>query len=348
MKEKIKVWQLATIFIGSIVGAGLSSGRELNQFFSVYGIKSVIGLSICILIYIGMSKIIIDLTMEYKVKSYNELIDLVCPKSIALFTNSILTLFLFSSTTIIFSGSSALRAQYFGVPRWIGFSGMLLCSLLFLFRNSKGLFEVNGFIVPLLLVVMSTIFFSYVKVHPEVFNIHYLQSLPAKKNHYLGSSVIYAGFNILSIIGVIVPLVSEMKQPKIIYKGICLGSILLTIMSSYIVILMLIHPTYPRLFEIPILAVAASIGKGLQVALLMIIWLEMFSSQVSNIFSLSTFLESRFKLPYRKGVVGTICIAAPFSFIPFSKLVEVLYPLYGVLSFFFITCCVWFYLKPKN
>jgi uncharacterized membrane protein YkvI len=321
MKEKIRIWQLATIFIGSIVGAGLSSGRELNQFFSVYGLRSVIGLVLCLMMYIVMGKMILELTIRHRVKSYNEFINLVCPRPIALFTNTILTLFLFSSTTIIFSGSSALITQYFGVPRWMGFIFMLVWSLLFLFRSTKGLFEVNGVIVPLLLIVMSTIFFSYIKTNPNTMNVAYLLSFPPQKNHYLGSSVIYAGFNILSIIGVIIPLAFELNDSKVIYKGICLGSILLTIMSLYIVVLMLIHPTYPLLFEIPILAVAAKIGTGLKAALLVIIWLEMFSSQVSNIFSLSTYLQSRFGISYKKGVLGTICLAAPFSFIPFSKLV---------------------------
>ena len=52
MKKIILMLKIATIFVGSIVGAGLSSGRELNQFFSVYGWKSFVGLIVCGLAYV--------------------------------------------------------------------------------------------------------------------------------------------------------------------------------------------------------------------------------------------------------------------------------------------------------
>ena len=159
MKEKFLVMQLATIFVGSIVGAGLSSGRELSQFFSEYG---YIGLLICAVFYILVGTMIINISMKYKVKSYNEFITLVCPKGVSQFTNIILSLFLVSSTAIIFAGSSAVINEYFGIPKWIGFTLMVVCSIVFLLRNTEGLFEVNSVIVPLLTIIMTTIFISFI------------------------------------------------------------------------------------------------------------------------------------------------------------------------------------------
>ena len=40
MKSIIKVFQVAFVFIGTIVGAGLASGKEITNFFTVYGYKS--------------------------------------------------------------------------------------------------------------------------------------------------------------------------------------------------------------------------------------------------------------------------------------------------------------------
>lgn len=347
MREKWLVMQLAAIFVGTIVGAGLSSGRELNQFFAVCGYKGLLGLFVCGLLYIVVGRMIISLSMKYKVKSYNEFIDLVCPKGIALFTNIVLTLFLLSSTSIIFAGSCAVVHQYFGIPKWIGFILMLGCSVLFLLRNTEGLFEVNSVIVPLLFVIMSSIFVGYAMQNTDQLTASYLRAIEGTKGNWVGSSLIYTGFNIISIIGVIVPLVYELKEPKLIYKGVILGTVLLTIMSLYITFLMMVNPEYPRSFEIPILAVAQSINKYLQIGLLCVIWLEMFSSQISNIFSLTRCLESTFKIGYKKGMVLIIIFATPFSFIGFSKLVEVLYPLYGVLSLAFLGCCITFYLREK-
>lgn len=347
MKEKRVARQIAMLFIGSIVGAGLSSGRELNQFFGVYGYKSLVGLFICAVAYVWVGTMIIDISVKYKTKSYNELVEVVCPKWIGAFTNITLTLFLVSSTSIIFAGSSAVIHQYFGVPKWIGFLCMLGCSVLFLMRHTKGLFEVNNFVVPFLLVTMTCIFFGAVHKQSEVLTISYLQSLPYKKGSYLPSTIIYAGFNIISIIGVITPITQEIKDKQAIKRGILLGTIGLTIMSCFITFLMIINPTYPKQYEIPILAVASQVGKMFQIGLLMVIWLEMFSSQISNIYSLTRCLETQFHLSYQKGMWLVILIAIPFAKFGFSNLVEVLYPIYGLLSLLFVGCVIYFYMRQK-
>lgn len=348
MKDRFLVIQLATIFVGSIVGAGLSSGRELSQFFSVYGYKGFIGLLICGAAYILVGRMIVDLTMKYNVKSYNEFIGLVCPKGVSHFTNIILTLFLLSSTVIILAGSSAVVHQYFGIPRWIGFIIMVGCSIVFLLRSTEGLFEVNSVIVPLLVIVMTVIFVSFVRKVPESIQIDYIKHLPYSKHNWFASSLIYSGFNIISVVGILVPLTYELRKPKVVKQGIVLGTVILTIISGFIVLLMMINKDYPKLYEIPILAVAMQGGKLLQIALLMIIWLEMFSSQISNIYSLTKSLESQLHISYRTGIFLILMIAAPFSLIGFSKLVDILYPLYGVLSLAFVMCCIIFYVKENT
>ncbi|MDA3733437.1 transporter [Niameybacter massiliensis] len=345
MKKNFLSIQLATIFVGSIVGAGLSSGRELSQFFSTYGYKSFIGLFICAISYILVGRMIVDITMKHNVKSYNEFIDLVCPKGVGAFTNIILTLFLLSSTVIILAGSSAVIHQYFGVPRWIGFLLMVILSLIILLRNTEGLFEVNIATVPLLVIIMSAIFISFIIRRPETFSVEYIQALPYTKQNWVTSSLVYSGFNIISIVGILVPLTYELRDPKALNKGIQIGSWVLTLVSFFIVFLMMVNYTYPQLYEIPILAVAMQGGRILRVGLLVVIWMEMFSSQISNIYSLTRSLESKAKIPYKKGVIIVLAIATPFSFIGFSKLVDILYPLYGVLSLAFVMCCIIFYVK---
>ena len=339
--------QIAMIFIGSIVGAGVCSGRELNQFFATYGIAGFIGLIICGILYIVFSKVIINITNQYKVSSYDEFVDLVCPKWVAKFTNFVLTLFLFSSTSIILAGSGSILYQYFGIPKWIGVLIMFVLSSFFLLRNTEGLFEVNSIVVPTLIIVMSAIFFSYIQKYPMVIKTEYIRFIPRQKKNLLTSTLIYVSFNILTIIGVIVPLTNDIKKPKEIIKGVVIGSIVLTILAMYITFLMLVNPFHPKAYEIPLLAVAMDLSPILQMGMLGIMWLEMFSSQVSNVYSLSYYLKNRFHIEYNKGIFLVVLIAAPFSVVGFSKLVEVLYPMYGVLSLVFLMYCIIFTVRMK-
>ncbi|MDF2614154.1 MAG: transporter [Clostridia bacterium] len=348
MKKKILVLQIATIFIGSIVGAGVCSGRELNQFFATYGIAGFLGLILCGVLYMVLGKVIISITTRYRVSSYNEFVDLVCPKVIARFINIILTLFLLSSTSIILAGSGSIINQYFGVPKWVGFTIMIVISSIFLLRNTEGLFEVNSIVVPTLMIVMSAVFFTYVFQNPSHITYSYMFLIPRQKSNLMLSTIVYVSFNILTIIGVLVPLACEIQKPKEIVKGIIVGSIILTVLSMFIMFLMLVNPFYPKMYEVPLLAVANQTSKLLQICILGVMWLEMFSSQVSNIYSLSHFMENKFKIKYHTAIFLVAAVAAPFSVIGFAKLVEFLYPLYGVLSLVFLIYCMSFYIKTRK
>lgn len=348
MKNVKLTLQIAMIFIGSIVGAGVCSGRELNQFFASYGIAGFMGLIFCGLLYIVFSKVIIDITNKYKVSSYDEFVDLVCPKSVAKFINIVLTLFLLSSTSIILAGSGSILNQYFGIPRWVGILIMFLLSSFFLLRKTTGLFEVNTIVVPTLIVVMSGIFIGYIVRNPETCHFSYMRMIPRQKTNLFISTFVYVSFNILTIIGVIVPLTCEIKKPKEIIRGIVVGSTVLTVLGIYITFLMLVNPFHPKLYEIPLLGVAMGLSSILQFGMIGIMWLEMFSSQVSNIYSLSYYLRSRFKIPYNKGIFLVAIGAAPFSMIGFARLVEILYPLYGVLSLVFLIYCLIFVYKDSK
>lgn len=339
--------QIAMIFIGSIVGAGVCSGRELNQFFATYGVAGFMGLILCGVLYVIITKLIIQITSEYNVSSYDEFVELVCPKWVANFTNLTLTLFLFSSTSIILAGSGSILNQYFGLPRWVGVLIMFLISSFFLLRNTEGLFEVNSFVVPTLIIMMSAIFLGYITEYPQTANLDYIRIIPRQKTNLLISTLLYVSFNILTIIGVIVPLTNDIKRPKAIIRGVAIGSAVLTIIAMFITFLMLVNPFHAKMYEIPLLAIAKELSPVLQAGMLGIMWLEMFSSQVSNVYSLSYYLRNRWNIAYNKGIFLVVLIAAPFSVIGFSKLVEILYPMYGALSLVFLMYCLIFTFKKK-
>lgn len=335
--------QIATIFIGTIVGAGLSSGKELSQFFSQYGVYSFLGLIACGLFYIWMSRIIIHISYEYSLNSYDSFIKLVCPGILGTITNLIITFFFYSSTAIVMAGSGALINQYFNVPAWAGIFFMVTLGILVLLRETNGLIEINGFIVPSLIIVMTLLGTIFIFKNPSTFSISYLhKAMPYKRGLFL-STILYAGFNIMSCIGVIVPLTTELEDKNSILLGVTIGSFFLTLISCIINFLMIVTYNESTAFEIPLLHIAKQIGPIIQFILLCVIWLEMFSSKVSNVYSLSKGAENFFKLSYKKSIFIIVALSLPMTKIGFSTLVTTLYPVFGALSIVFVWQCVYFY-----
>ncbi|MDU3724935.1 MAG: transporter, partial [Clostridium celatum] len=122
----------------------------------------------------------------------------------------------------------------------------------------------------------------------------------------------------------------------------------LTLLSSAINLLLLVNQPYIFELEIPLLLVSQRFGTVIQAMLLVIIWLEMFSTEVSDVYSISKTLEQSFNIKFKNGIFIVLAIALPISQIGFSNLISTLYPLFGVLSLIFISQCIYFYFKHKS
>lgn len=349
MKYKLlNIFQVATVFIGTIVGAGLASGKEITEFFTKYGFKSFLGIIMCGLFYIIMCSIISRISIDYKLNSYSDVINVISPNLLGKFTGAITTLFLISSASIILAGSGALIHQFFGIPKIIGSLIMIGIAVFFLLRGTDGLIEVNSFIVPGLIFTMTLITILYFLFCKNDISFSNVISFPPQKNGLIVSTILYAGYNTLSASGVIVPLSNEKKDKKVMIAGIIAGAIGLTLLCSMINLLLTINQPYIYKYEIPLLFVADRFGNIIKAILLVIIWLEMFSTEVSDVYSISKTLSQTFNISFKKAIFPVILTALIISQFGFGNLISRLYPLFGLLSLAFITQCIIFYFKDKK
>ena len=342
------MFQVATVFIGTIVGAGLASGKEITEFFTTYGIMSFLGIVACGIFYIVMGSIISKISIDYNLSSYSDVINIISPNILGKFTGFITTLFLISSASIILAGSGALIHQFFGIPKILGSLIMISIAVFFLLRDTEGLIEVNSFIVPGLVGTLTLITLLYFAFCKDTISFNNVSSFQPQKSGLAISTILYAGYNTLSASGVLVPLSTQMKKTKIMLIGIIVGVTGLTILCLMINLLLTVNQPYIYKYEIPLLFVANRFGNLIQALLLMIIWLEMFSTEVSDIYSISKTLEQSFNIKFKKAIFLVLGIALLISQFGFGNLITKLYPMFGLLSLIFISQCIIFFFKHKK
>ena len=347
-KDFSKIFQIAVVFIGTIVGAGLASGKEITQFFTSFGLTSFFGILFCGAFYILMGSIIAKISIKYSLNSYSDVLKIISPNLLGKLTGVITTFNLISSASIILAGSGAVINQFFVIPKIVGSLIMLCLASVFLLRGTDGLIEVNSFIVPSLLGTITLIIVLYFLFCRDSISFQFISSFEPPKKGVAVSTILYAGYNVLCCSGVLVPLSNETKNSKTMVYGIACGALGLTLLSSAINLLLLANQPYIYELEIPLLLVAQRFGSVVQALLLVIIWLEMFSTEVSDVYSISKTLEQSFNIKFKKGIFIVLAVALPISQIGFSNLISTLYPLFGILSLIFITQCIFFYHKNKS
>lgn len=127
------------------------------------------------------------------------------------------------------------------------------------------------------------------------------------------------------------------------FFGVFLGALALTVLCFIINLLLLLNIPYIFKYEIPLLYISNRFGIIIQIMLLCIIWLEMFSTEVSDIYSISKTMEHICSISYKRCVVLILLAAIPISQIGFVNLINILYPAFGVVSLIFVVRCAIFY-----
>ncbi len=346
----INTFRIACIFIGTIVGAGLASGKEIYQFFSVYGLKSFLGLIMCFVIYVVIGNMICNISHKKNLSSYSELINEVCPKFPARILNIFTSLYYLFSSSIIFAASGSIINEFFSIHKFYGIFFMVIATVLILKFSMKGLFWVNAITVPvmifviLIMFILSEVFFSPINI--QVSFAETLNNGMSIHNNIVLSSMLYSGFNILSASGILAPLAIENKKNSF-RNGIIVGAFFLILISIIINYMILNNMPYISRYDIPLLYIGRIFGKVFQLIILILIWCEMLSTEISSTYSLARSLSQRINCTFSRALFIILCIAIPISVFGFSKLISIIYPIFGFLSFIFLFYIIKYGLKKQ-
>lgn len=351
LSNLMSVFNVSCIFIGTVVGAGLASGKEIYQFFSIYGLNSFFGFVICFLMYVFIGNILCDICNKKNLSSYNLLINEICPRIPAKILNSFVGLYYLFSSSIIFAASGSIISQFFSISNIFGTLLMIIASVMILKFSMKGLVWLNSLSVPIMICIIFVIFILFESfsepIDAETAVLFTFKNDGIKlHNNIILSCLLYGGFNILSATGILAPLASQNKRSNF-KKGIFMGSLLLVLISMIINYLILSNMPYIAKYDIPLLYISRIFGKILQVIILVLIWIEMLSTEISSLYSLAKCISNKYKFSIFRSIVLILFISVPISIFGFTNLISIIYPFFGLMGLFFIYYIVKYKYKKK-
>lgn len=332
MKNSLKA---VAVIIGAVIGAGFASGKEIYVFFLIYGIKGIYGLIfsnliLCIIIY-KVSKIMLINNVE----SYEELLEkiFVKNKKVVRLIEFVINCFLIISFFVMVAGFSGFLNQEFNISYILSSMIFVILCYFTLLKNSEGVINANNILVPILIACI---------IHISTINVDYnYQNLiiETKKNGFLISSLLYASYNsiilipvIISIKKIIVPINETIKKIKINIWIISILTFLVLLILSFCVFLTLLHGNQEIYkLELPLMNIVFSYGARYRFIYGFIIISSIFTSAVAGGYS---FLINISSTPHRyKTILIAMCIIAILaSQLGFSFFVEKVYPIFGILG----------------
>ncbi|HUS89384.1 MAG TPA: hypothetical protein VMW91_08475 [Desulfosporosinus sp.] len=339
-------FQVAATYVGAVMGAGFASGQEIQQFFARFGRWGLVGIVVSALLFSLLGWGMLDLQERWKITSYPEFFDHLLGRKWGRWADGLVSVLLFVGMLAMISGSGALFYEYFGFSRWLGIflTGSVIA--LALWFRGEGVLWINSALIPLKFIFCLGIATAaiFLATSQDVMGIVVMQSPIVK--HWAISAVLYVSFNLTLAMVVFASLGRDVQRP-----GACLGAVLgglaLGVFAFVIGAALLQFPDSLGL-EIPMVAVAGKLGDWPAFFYVVVLWLAMITAAIGNGFSLVSRVVDTGKLSYRNATLLLLLLLLPVAGVKFSKIVQLVYPLFGYLGLVFLPTIIYFWRRSRH
>lgn len=324
------MFKIIFVIIGTLIGAGFASGREIYLFFMKYGESGKIGIVLTGIITGIIIYKVLCIVKKYNIKNYNELLETINFKNrkINKVINMIVNSFLLVSFYIMVAGFGAYLEQIYKIPIYISsIIFVIICYIIFR-KSIQGVIKANEILVPILVILIT---YLGLKNVPYILNQKEININNFKETGWMISSILYASYNSIILIPVLTNLKNYINSKKEIIKISIISSSIIIILAIFIYLLLLRGQFFVSQLEMPLIEITMQFGKIFKYIYGFVIIVSIFTSAISTGYS---FLQNVTSIKKNYNIVLLVmCLTSiVISNIGFSKLVEILYPLFGILG----------------
>ncbi len=330
--ENLSKWkltlQVAATYIGTVVGAGFATGKEIVQFFTQYGSMGLFGILISGLFFIWLGSKVMLIAQSIDATSYQTLNTHLFGTFMGKLINGFTIIILFGVTSVMLASTGAIAAEQFGLWPQVGMLLTIGLAYISVSKGINGLLFVNSLVVPMMLAFSILIFiphapdFSFLQVS----TVHFQGDW-----NWLISPFLYVALNLALAQAVLVPLGSEVKDRKVIKNGAVLGGIGLTFMMVA-THLALSNLPYAYHLDIPMSEVVKHIGLFVNWLFLLVVFGEIFTTLIGNVFGIARQIQSILPISNQRAFAFIFALCFLVAQVGYGELLKVLYPIFGYIG----------------
>ncbi|MFD2831017.1 YkvI family membrane protein [Corticicoccus populi] len=327
-------WKIGLAYAGIIVGAGFSTGQEVLQFFSSFGLWSFAGvlLSAFTIMFIGRqaSKLGYRLNAESHVLPIYALFG----EKLGKVVDYILVFFLYGLATVMIAGSGATFNESFGIEPWLGIIFLIIAVSVTLLLDFSKIVAVVGGITPILVLAV-IIITGYNMMNPQIpFSEvnDYADITRTPTGFWWLDAITYSGtvlacaFSFLSIMG------SEATKHRAARRGAIYGGLVILLLMLLVNGGILSTITQANEVALPTMAMAQNMHPTVAVIFSIVILLLIYNSVVGLMYPFLTRFTTAYSKKYKLLLIASMVISYLMTFVGFVELVNIVYPILGYVG----------------
>ena len=324
-------WKIAFAYIGVIVGAGLSSGQDLLQYFISFGQIGLIGVLLLGLLNAAFGKIMLTLGSYYRADNHEEVFTQISHPIITRILDFVLISGSFIMGFVMIAGAGSNLEQQFGFPFWIG---GLICSLLIItvsFMNFDKITNVLGVFTPIMIIMIFIITgYSFIGKSHDWTTLEAIAHTikPATSNVWF-SVINYYALCAMTAVSMAFILGGSVVRIGIAEKGGTRGGLLVGLVVFIAAISIFANLDTVKDADLPILAIANQIHPWLAYIYAITVFSLIFNTAFSLFYSIARRFANGSTKRMRIIIISVVIIGYICSFFGFKDLISILYPILG-------------------
>lgn len=345
-----KYLSIAMAYVGVVIGAGLSSGQDILQYFLSYGISGIIGVLGLSLMHIIFGKIIITIGCYFQSSNHQEVLEKIAHPVVNRLIDYSLVISSFIVGFVMFAGAGSNLSQQFNLPFW---AGTLLCALLTIavaFMNSKRITQVLGIFTPII-IVMILIVCGYTFIGKDYdFNTldTIARTIPSPMPNVTMAVINYYSLCAISAVSMAFVLGGSVVRISVAEKGGLVGGAIIGFIITCAAVTLFANIDTVKDADIPMLQIVKNISPVFSFIYSLTIFALIFNTAFSLFYAFAKRFAGRNRKKLRQIIVASVSAGFVLSFCGFKSLVAVMYPILGYIGMLLLSVLLITWIKEKK
>lgn len=308
-----------------LLGQDLLLGKEVFNFFTKYNTSGILSiLFFSILMFLTIWKIL-NIRLSHKINDYSDFLKLLESKFSFFnykFFLFIINIFLLISFYIMIVALSTLFHYQFGFEKIIVICFVIvICYYIFSKNNLSFIYILNSVLMPILILFVTFLSLSSINFK----NIQLCSSISMSS---IFNGLLYFSYNSLLIIPILFKINTKNKKQNCILSF--LFSFIILLLTMFINLLLLTFLNDIKDIDLPILAICNFKGTVFSFLYFFIILSAILTTLLSSGFS---FIQNIKEKNRKLILIIFLFLSFVFNYFSFSNLIDIFYPLFGLLGF---------------
>ena len=337
-----RIWSIALAYIGVMIGAGVSSGQDLLQYFVSFGAWGLIGVIVLGVLHVGFGRLMIALGSYYQSDDHSVVLAEISHPVIYRILDIALIITCFIFGFVMTAGAGANLNQQFGMPFWVG---AFLCTALTIvvsFLDFKKIIGVIGVFTPMILVMIAVIFMTNVLGrHWDFEEMNRIsQTIQSPFSSVWMSVVNYFAVCVMSAIAMAFVMGGSIFKINEAEKSGAWGGFMVGVIFFITTLILFANSDKVVKSDVPMLAIAKEVNPVFATLYAFVIFGLIFNTVFSLYYALGKRFAAGSEKRFKFFVTAFSLSGFLVSFMGFRQLVAVMYPIIGYMGLLMLVVLV--------